>query len=70
MAGPKVLLPLLYGDARTPRNTLTALGARQLANGFVPGCRTPGGFYGAACEVPLNDAYVAVEGFARDIVVG
>ncbi|MDX6657852.1 MAG: hypothetical protein QOH62_2645, partial [Solirubrobacteraceae bacterium] len=36
MAGPKVLLPLLYGDARTPRNTLTALGARQLPNGFVP----------------------------------
>jgi hypothetical protein len=52
MAGPKVLLPLLYGDARTPRNTLAALGARQLPNGFVPGCRTPGGFYGAACEVP------------------
>jgi hypothetical protein len=52
MAGPKTLLPLLYGDTRTPRNTLAALGERQLDSGFVPACRPPNGFYGAACEVP------------------
>jgi hypothetical protein len=52
LAGPKTLLPLLYGDTDTPRNTLAALAKQQLPNGFIPGCRTPRGFYGASCQVP------------------
>lgn len=56
IAGPKTLLPLLYGDRRTPRNTLAVLAAGQDQKGFMPACVTPKSFYGASCDVSWTDA--------------
>jgi hypothetical protein len=56
LAGPKTLVPLLYGDAQTPRDTLLALGQIQTAKGFIPACRPPASFYGAPCTTAWTDA--------------
>lgn len=56
LAGPKTLIPLLYGDTTTPKNSLLALGAIQTAAGFIPACRPPDSFYGAPCATEWTDA--------------
>ncbi len=56
LAGPKELVPLLYGDRRTPEDTLAALAADQTKAEFIPACRDTGSFYGAACESDWTDA--------------
>jgi hypothetical protein len=56
LAGPKTLIPLLYGDAETPKDSLLALGALQTAKGFIPACRIPRSFYGAPCATQWTDA--------------
>jgi len=56
LAGPKTLIPLLYGDTETPKDTLLALGQVQTVKGFIPACRPPASFYGAPCATAWTDA--------------
>jgi hypothetical protein len=56
LAGPKDVIPMLYGDWRTPRDTLAALAEEQTPQGVIPACRDTGSFYGAPCGTAWTDA--------------